>query len=104
LHVSTSPVHGNTLDGIAVISDIVASADPSKSAKELKTVLDSFVRGQTGKSKGVFRTDEDLSEEELLQRVGVLMDVTKKETPMVNQVSLVLYAYLNEARNDHAGI
>ena len=87
MHASTSPIHGNTLAGIAVISDIVASTDPAKSAKELKTVLDSFVRGQAGRTKGVFRVEEDLSGDELLRRVGVLMEVTKNETPLVNQVS-----------------
>jgi len=93
LHASTSPYHHNILAGIAVISDIVASNDPTKAAKELKFVMDSFVRGQTGRSKGIFRTEEDLSPEELVDRVGTLMRVTREHTPLVNQVSGILLPY-----------
>ena len=86
LHGSTSPKHGNALDGIAVISDIVGSTDPARAAVELRTVLDSFRRGRQNPTKGVFRTEEDLDVRQMLDRVGMLLEVTKKETPLVNQV------------------
>lgn len=88
LHASISPEKDNHLAGIAVISDIVGSTDPRGAAQELKVVLDSFYRGRGTKVAGLFRTKEGLSEKELLDGVGSLMQVTRKETPLVNQVRL----------------
>jgi thiamine-phosphate diphosphorylase/hydroxyethylthiazole kinase len=87
LHASVSPAQGNALAGIAVISDIVGSTDPKGAAQQLRSVLDSFKRSQVKKTAGLFRVEEGLSEKDLLERVGTLMEVTRRETPLVNQVS-----------------
>ena len=87
LHASVSPEKGNSLAGIAVISDIVGSIDPEGAARDLKVVLDSFKRGPAARTTGLFRAEEGLSEKDLLDRVGTLMEVTRNETPLVNQVS-----------------
>lgn len=89
LHASISPEKGNALAGIAVISDIVGSTDPKAAAHDLRVVVDSFKRGLAKKTAGLFRTEEGLNEKDLLDRVGTLMEVTRNETPLVNQVSRV---------------
>lgn len=42
LHTSRSPLHNATLDGIALISDIVASEEPEMAARRLRAKLDWF--------------------------------------------------------------
>lgn len=89
LHASISP-KGKALAGIAVISDIVGSQTPKAAANELKVVLDSFHQSRQTPSAGLFRTKEGLSVNDMLDEVGNLIQVTRRETPLVNQVSYPL--------------
>lgn len=87
---STSPKHGNWLDGIAVISDIVSSSAPGKAAKELKEAVG------RAKSYGMNDGDQKLAvtgianqrtEEQWLNHVIDLMDVVREKRPLAHQVS-----------------
>ena len=96
LHSSVSPKGRNHLSGIAVISDIVASPTPRDAARPLREVVDSFKRARQAGPMAVFSTrkpGEKTSVEELLKKVGALMEVVRKETPLVHQVSLTRRLY-----------
>lgn len=76
---------------MALISDIVASQSPKDAATPLRKIIDSFKRSRDiiGSYGSIFGDcdREPLSRESLLRSVGKLMDVVRKETPMIHQVS-----------------
>lgn len=95
LHSSVSPIHQNSLDGIALISDIVASPTPGEAARALREVLDSYRRVRSseqeeeGKGRGVFRLQElkkGRSAEELVDAAINLLAVVREKTPLAHQV------------------
>jgi thiamine-phosphate diphosphorylase/hydroxyethylthiazole kinase len=90
LHSSISPKDNVALNGIAIISDIVASTTPKDAAKGLKDVLDSFFQHRKGKaSREVFGIGGKRSPDVLVAKVGEIMRVVRDKTPMINQVGLL---------------
>ncbi|WVW86150.1 hydroxyethylthiazole kinase [Kwoniella bestiolae CBS 10118] len=93
LHGSISPKTSNALDGVAVISDIVASHQPRKASEALREIIDSFKRARKGLEghKGLFGSTSSvsggLSREYLVEKVQGLMRVLEQETPLINQLT-----------------
>ncbi|WWC64578.1 hydroxyethylthiazole kinase [Kwoniella dejecticola CBS 10117] len=94
LHGSISPKTSNTLDGVAVISDIVASQRPRESASQLREIVDSFKRARLNLKgqKGVFSIIDAvdqaaLDKEYLVKKVEGLMRILEQETPLINQLT-----------------
>ncbi|KAI0371158.1 Hydroxyethylthiazole kinase [Pilatotrama ljubarskyi] len=83
LHGSVSPA-GRPLDGVAVVSDIVASTDPFNAAKRLATIIQAF--------KAVPPPTFSLSPapyaiEAFKHGVGELLTAVKKSSPLVHQIT-----------------
>ncbi|WWD19599.1 hydroxyethylthiazole kinase [Kwoniella shandongensis] len=91
LHSSTGPDSTNHLDGIAIISDIVASQTPKEAARGLRDVVDSFkrVRSSATDPLALFSVQgkREVSVEAFVNGVMGLMDVVKRETPLVHQMT-----------------
>ncbi|WWC91700.1 hydroxyethylthiazole kinase [Kwoniella dendrophila CBS 6074] len=100
LHGSISPKYSNSLDGIAIISDIVSSKNPRESASNLREIVDSFKRARKSLNQyqvkgGVFdspfviehRNKNEFTNDYLIKRVEDLMNVLKDETPLINQLT-----------------
>lgn len=90
LHASVSPQTRRSLSGVAVISAIVSSVTPKEKAQGLRRIVDSFHRAKAAKEDplAVFSSGSaGGSVQELLDAVGDLMLVTRKQTPLVHQVS-----------------
>lgn len=87
-HASRSPTHMRALDGIAVISDIVSSATPEQSARDLSQAVK---KGKEEVNNGKFAVfsvgDKERSKEDWLEGVVGLMKVVKDNTPLAHQVS-----------------
>jgi len=93
LHGSISPVSRKGLDGIALISDIMASTRPKAAAEGLRRVVDSFkrVRGARLDREAVFltgRSDRRRTIERVLETVTTLMVTVRTKTPLIHQVKL----------------
>lgn len=71
---------GHTLDGVAIVSDIVASPDPELSAHQLSTIFRAFK--QTTLPKVALSRDPDT----VLESVLRLMETIKTLNPLVHQV------------------
>ncbi|WVO14242.1 hydroxyethylthiazole kinase [Cryptococcus depauperatus] len=102
LHASISPVSRNALDGVAVISDIVASRTPEQAARGLREITDSFSRSrkQLDRLTGVFRGNSVGAQglKELVDQAVGLISVVKRMTPLVNQLTN------NVTMNDSANV
>jgi hypothetical protein len=76
---------------VAVISDIVSSTDPEGSAMKLRKIIDSFKRSRItkGDTAAIFSPSWQVQTkiENLIEGVMTLMNVVKKETPLIHQVS-----------------
>lgn len=88
LHGSASP--RKRLDGIALISDIVASMEPEKAAQALRQVLDASKREEVTNS--VFGGGER-SSESLVKQAIELLRVVRERTPLAHQVRSNLHAF-----------
>lgn len=92
LHASIAPQSRNALDGIAIISDIVASLTPREAATNLREVVQSFkrARSQLSNLEAVYGTNlfsGPRGVDGFIKEAVLLMDVIKRETPLINQVS-----------------
>ncbi|WVR00279.1 hydroxyethylthiazole kinase [Kwoniella sp. CBS 9459] len=93
LHGSIAPASRNALAGIAIISDIVASASPTEAAANLRLVVDSFKRSrqalkdETGVFGGLGSKRDQVDAKRLVEKVQELMAVVKRETPLVHQMT-----------------
>ncbi|KAK8853182.1 hydroxyethylthiazole kinase [Kwoniella newhampshirensis] len=91
LHASISPISANHLDGIAIISDIVASETPKEAARALRDLVGSFkrVRKTLPDPMAIFGipTKRDLTVDGLVTGVMELIRVVKRETPLVHQMT-----------------
>jgi thiamine-phosphate diphosphorylase/hydroxyethylthiazole kinase len=91
MHASRSPTHLRSLDGIAVISDIVSSSDPEGAARDLAEAMKRCKKEDAGNigEFGVFRTGvERRTREEWVEGVVGLMQVVKEHKPLAHQVSI----------------
>ncbi|KAJ6586888.1 thiamine biosynthetic bifunctional enzyme Thi4 [Mycena vulgaris] len=82
--------HG--LDGVAVVSDIVASSDPKKAAELLKSIFTAFK-----KSTLSFDRDSIWSQDEILEKAINIMDGVRTLNPLVHQITNVVVS--NQSAN-----
>lgn len=94
LHASISPQYKRHLDGVAVISAIVASDKPKARAEELSAVVKDFLDTRSWEAEGFFRSGEDTSTGKqdddtwtLIQRAAHLMTVVRENTPLIHQMT-----------------
>ncbi|ODN94721.1 hydroxyethylthiazole kinase [Cryptococcus wingfieldii CBS 7118] len=92
LHASISPDSRNALDGVAIISDIVASKTPREAAQSLRAVTDSFKRArkQYASLESAFGSTlykPGRSVGNFVERAVELMGVVKDTNPLVNQMT-----------------
>jgi hypothetical protein len=94
MHASRSPTHLRSLDGIAVISDIVSSTEPERAARDLAGMMrkckeeikadeETFRVFRTGNLRAGGRWTRD----EWVEEVVGLMGVVKNHKPLAHQVS-----------------
>lgn len=72
---------GKSLDGLAVVSDVVASHEPLISAKRLKDAVTCFKTSRTR-----FSALDDYTVESLKRDVGEALRCVRKLSPLVHQV------------------
>ena len=92
-----SPTH-HALDGIAVVSEIVASTDPRSAAQRLKSIFSEFKRTYTPHPLGYPQSltlsssngpeNANASANSILDGVVRLMNEIRKTGPLVHQVRL----------------
>lgn len=73
------------MDGLAVVSDIVASDDPYTAAKRIATVVRAFKANPIS----TFSGPSTLSAAAIKETVGELLNAVKKHSPLVHQVGSV---------------
>lgn len=89
LHGSVSAT-GHGLDGVAVVSELVASPEPSKSARRLKEVYQSW----SGPTKQLNRVTPSYTTDTIKDRVVDLLRVIKKTKPLVHQVTMFVIDFM----------
>ncbi|CAK9782890.1 putative thiamine biosynthetic bifunctional enzyme [Cutaneotrichosporon oleaginosum] len=79
---------GKALDGVAIISAIVASRAPKEKAAELRGIVDAFKasRKNAGPDTAVFPAPRH-SAKELIQNAAELFAVVRDTTPLVHQIT-----------------
>lgn len=77
--------NGHTLDGVAVVSDIVASNDPQNAAANLSGIIHKF-KGQG--HLGPAMTSTPVSGKEVLKQALQIFDAIKTTSPLVHQVMI----------------
>ena len=93
MHASRSPTHLRSLDGIAVISDIVSSAEPERAARDLAGMMRKCkeeIKECEGRF-GVFKQPDAAprkTRDEWVEGVAGLMRVVKEHKPLAHQVSV----------------
>lgn len=80
---SVSPT-GHALDGVAVVSDIMASQDPYAAAKSLTTLIRGFYRSPYWTSVPAPHTRYTV--ESIKNGVGAILQAVRKHSPLVHQV------------------
>lgn len=92
LHGSVS-MTGHALDGVAVVSDIFASSDPSASARKLSTVIRAFQKHSSLLlSTGISSPTLKYSAESIKASTSNLLMTIKNMNPLIHQV--IFYEYL----------
>ena len=75
--------YGRSLDGLAVVSDIVASRDPYNAAKRIATIVQAFKANPLP----CFSTfPPSYASDGIKHKVGELLSAVKKFSPLVHQV------------------
>jgi len=93
MHASRSPTHLRSLDGIAVISDIVSSSEPERAARDLAGMMSKCkeeIKADEGRFR-VFKTGNlgvggRKTRDEWVEGVVGLMGVVKDHKPLAHQV------------------
>jgi thiamine-phosphate diphosphorylase/hydroxyethylthiazole kinase len=88
MHGSISQA-GHGLDGVAVVSDIVASSDPMKAARLLKSI---FVACKKT-TLSLERNYTVWSRDDILDKAATIMDAVRALNPLVHQVRLSVPFY-----------
>ncbi|CAL1707066.1 unnamed protein product [Somion occarium] len=92
LHGSVSPASNRSLDGVAVVSDIVASIDPFTAASKIVTIVKAFKRARSEQTH-IFSNPllGDLSveydAESVKKAVGKALNDIKEFGPLVHQIT-----------------
>jgi thiamine-phosphate diphosphorylase/hydroxyethylthiazole kinase len=90
LHGCTSAI-GHALDGIAVVSDIVASSDPRAAASRLAQTFRAWAAAASRGPTGFLVTPEQKAQytrEGIVTAAAALVDTVRRERPLVHQVLL----------------
>jgi hypothetical protein len=85
LHGSVSPYHRG-LDGVAVVSDIVASLDPAASAQTLRSIISNFRQSSLITTVAYRDHTRIMNRESVLKGVRRLMLEIRDMAPLVHQV------------------
>ncbi len=80
LHGSVSST-GHSLDGVAVVSEIVASRDPKTISEELRSILNIFKDNTAS-----FKCTSILKPDTIVEEVIKLMGAVKESNPLIHQV------------------
>ncbi|KAF7376113.1 TMP-TENI-domain-containing protein [Mycena sanguinolenta] len=91
LHGSTSQTE-HRLDGVAVVSDIVASPNPEEAAQRLRSI---FISSRL--VAGELQSKSTPSRDDILMKACTIMDTTRKLSPLVHQMTNVVVA--NQSAN-----
>ncbi|KAJ7262212.1 thiamine biosynthetic bifunctional enzyme Thi4 [Mycena haematopus] len=91
MHSSRSQM-GHWLDGVAVVSDIVASSEPEKAAQRLKSIFLSCRRVADQSLKSPTPSQDDI-----LINAGTIMDTIRSLKPLVHQMTNIVVA--NQSAN-----
>lgn len=82
-------VTGRALDGVAVVSDIVGSVDPSQSARKLSTIIRAFNENLSpAHNVGLSVPGLAYSPESIKASVSDLLSEIKRLRPLVHQVTI----------------
>ncbi|KAJ6593867.1 TMP-TENI-domain-containing protein [Mycena capillaripes] len=93
MHGSVSKTnHG--LDGVAVVSDIVASADPEKAARKLKSIFVACKEATLSLQKYSLSSR---NRDDILDKAVAIMDGVRNLTPLVHQITNVVVS--NQSAN-----
>lgn len=87
LHGAVSPLRGQALDGVAVISAIVASAAPEAAARELAAQVASFKRAAALAMPPFTPFAPAPAVGAMLEHVAELIHTVRKTTPLVHQIT-----------------
>lgn len=85
LHGSVSTT-GHSLDGVAIVSEIVASPEPRLAAERLSSIIRSFKA--LSASPSVLAESADESHARILEGVTRLIEHVRDSSPLIHQVSL----------------
>jgi thiamine-phosphate diphosphorylase / hydroxyethylthiazole kinase len=85
LHGCSSP-NGYALDGVAVVSEIIASKEPKSAAERLATIYRAWASTSRGPTS--FSTTTLTTKEYLIQLAGELLEGIKLTRPLVHQVRM----------------
>ena len=85
LHGSVSRT-GHPLDGVAIVSDIVASPEPKLAAERLSSTIRSFKTLPS--AIGVLAQSPDELHARILEGVARLIEHVRERSPLIHQVSL----------------
>ncbi|CDO76183.1 hypothetical protein BN946_scf185037.g6 [Trametes cinnabarina] len=86
LHGAVSP-SGRPLDGVAVVSDIVASTDPLNAAKRLSTKIKAFNSAPSPPVFSLSLSSYTYTADALKKNVGEFLCAIKKFAPLVHQIT-----------------
>lgn len=81
------------LDGVAVVSDIVASPEPKLAAERLKNIFWNFQKFYTAHPFGAI-SQPSVDSDTIVDRVGHLLTEMRQRGPLVHQVGAVLASLL----------
>ena len=87
LHGAVSTT-GRTLNGIAVVSDIVGSSDPTASARTLFDAIRAFKLSSVRAQDALSAPDQEHTPESIKYSASKLLGVIKTLNPLVHQVIL----------------
>ncbi|EIW63083.1 Hydroxyethylthiazole kinase [Trametes versicolor FP-101664 SS1] len=82
LHGSVTPA-GRALDGVAVVSDIVASTDPLTAAKRIATIVQAFKAAPAP----TFSLSSSYAADAFTKGVGELLSAVRSHSPLVHQIT-----------------
>ncbi|KAF8198122.1 thiamine biosynthetic bifunctional enzyme Thi4 [Pholiota molesta] len=87
----TMSISNRALDGVAIISDIVASPEPQFAARRLQTIFSQFQQHCSTRSLG-FDYPEQLTVDLIISESSDLMTEIRKQSPLVHQITNTVVA------------
>ena len=78
---------GHALDGVAVVSEIMASPVPIEAAQGMKGILNRFKEGHTSIPS---QNPANPGGESIIEGVCILIEEVRKSSPLIHQVTSLL--------------